>query len=286
MMANRDVDGELSDQHNQTMADDSGTPRIDVELGRRLHKALTATGEELFQVFLDPEMQVLRTTFKNPHLNEDHLLTLLKRRDLSEDLLKAIYQLEAAKSSHRLHLALVKNPGTPSSVALALLPHLHLFELVDLCMIPGVTPDQKFAAERAIMQRLPTTELGNKMTLARRATATVVGHLLKEGEIRLVEICLNSPRLREVAILQFINGASSSAETISIIARHPKWKSRPNIRLAILKNRRTPAIWFTLFLPQLRTPDIRNLLLSRRLNPAQKMLVQEEIKKRGGSSMR
>ncbi len=265
------------------MADEPHSPIIDTDQGKRLYKALTATGDELFQVLMTPEMQILRSSLKNPSLNEDHLLALLKRRDLSEDLLKAIYQLETSKNSHRLQVALVKNPGTPGPVVLALLPHLHLFELVDLCLIPGVTPDQKFAAERAILQRLPTTELGNKMTLARRTTATVVGEILKDGEIRLVEICLNSPRLREVSILQFINGASSSAETISVIARHPKWKLRPNLRLAILKNRRTPAVWFTLFLPPLRTPDVRNLLVSRRLNPAQKKLVQGELKKRGAS---
>lgn len=263
------------------MAETPHKKTIDIDLAKRLHKALTATTDELFQVLTDPDMQVLRSTFKNNNLNEDHLLTLLKRRDLSEELLKAIYQLETSKRSHRLQVALVKNPGTPGPVALALLPFLHLFELVDLCMIPGVTPDQKFAAERAILQRLPTTELGNKMTLARRATATVVGAILKEGNIRLVEICLGSPRLREVAILQFINSASASPETISMVARHPKWKLRPNLRLAILKNSRTPAIWFTLYLPQLRTPDVRNLLASRRLSPAQKVLVQNELKKRG-----
>ena len=257
------------------------SPKIGTEQGKRLYKALTATSDELFQVLLDPEVQVLRSTLKNQNLNEKHLLALLKRRDLTEDLLKSIYQLDISKDSHRLQLALVKNPGTPGPVALALLPHLHLFELVDLCLVPGVTPDQRFGAERAILQRLPTTELGNKMTLARRATATVVGEILKGGEPRLVEICLSSPRLREVAILQFINGATSSAETISIIARHGKWKLRPNLKLAILKNRRTPPIWFTLFLPQLRTAEVRNLLLSRYLKTTQKMLVQDELKKRG-----
>jgi len=267
--------------HNESMAEPPRPRQIDTETGKRLLMALSATGDELFQVLLDPDMQVLRTALKNPHLHEDHLLTLLRRRDLGEDLLKAIQQLETNKASHRLKIALVKNPNTPGQIALALLPHLHLFELVDLCMVPGVTPDQKFAAERAILQRLPTTELGNKMTLARRATATVVGEILKQGDAKLVEICLNSPRLREVAILQFINGAHSSAETISVIARHPKWKLRPNLRLAILKNRRTPTIWFTLFLPQMRTPDVRNLLVSKRLNPAQKKLVQDELKKRG-----
>ncbi len=264
------------------MTEESHSIGINAKQGKQLYKALTATIDELFQVILDPDMQVLRSVLKNQNLNEDHLLALLKRHDLTEDLLKAIYQLERFKGSHRLKVALVKNPNTPGPVVVALLPHLHLFELVDLCMIPGVTPDQKFAAERAIIQRLPTTELGNKMTLARRATATVVGEILKGGETPLVEICLNNPRLREVAILQFISGATSSAETLSIVARNSKWKLRPNLRLAILKNRRTPPIWYTLFLPQLRIPEVRNLLASRRLNPSQKKLVQNELKKRGG----
>lgn len=268
------------------MAEKSLPGKIDADQGKRLYRALTAPGQELFQVLLDPEMQVLRSALKNQSLSEDHLLNLLKRRDLSEDLLKAVYQLEICQKSHRLQVSLLKNPGTPGPIALALLPHMRLFELADLCLVPGVTPDQKFAAERAILQRLPTTELGNKMTLARRATATVVGEILKGGESCLVEICLNSPRLREVAILQFINGAHSSAETISIIARHPKWKLRPNLRLAILKSRKTPSIWFTLFLPQLRTAEVLNLLLSRNLNPAQKNLVNDELKKRGAGRER
>ena len=255
----------------------SGT---DVELGKRLYKALTATGEELFQILLDPNMQVLRSLLKNPGLNEDHLIALLKRRDLGEDLLKAVYQLDISRQSHRVRFALAKNPGTPGPVILAVLPHLHLFELVDLCTMPGVTPDQKFAAERAILQRLPTTELGNKMTLARRATTTVVAAMLKEGDPRLVEICLSSPRLREVAILQFINSAKASAETISMIARHPKWKSRPNLRLAMLKSRKTPAVWFTLLLPQLRIQEVRYLINSRRLNPVQRKLAQDELNRR------
>jgi hypothetical protein len=262
---------------NQTRAS-----RIDNDLSRRLYRALTATGEELYQSLTDPDLQVLGSALKNPHINEDHLLVLLKRRTLSEDLLKTIYQLEMTRKSHRLQVALVKNPGTPGPVALALLPFLHVFELVDLCLVPGVTPDQKFAAERAILKRLSTMELGNKMTLARRATSAVVGALLKEGDPCLVEICLSSPRLREVDILQFINSARSSAETISIIARHSKWKLRTNLKLAMLKNRRTPAIWYPLFLPQLPTQEVRSLLASRRLSSSQKLLVQDELKRRGG----
>lgn len=280
MTATATVDGLRICDHNADMDNRPPKATFDLDLARRLQRALTVDGQELFQVLLDPEMQVVRAMLKNRSLTEDHLHVLLKRRDLSEDLLKAVYQLEMLKHSHRLQVALVRNPGTPGPVVLALLPHLHLFELVNLSLLPGVTPDQKFAAERAILQRLPTTELGNKLALARRATTTVVAQMLKSGEVPLVEICLNSPRLREVAILQFLNGATSNAETISMVARHPKWKTRPNLRLAILKNRRTPPVWFLIHLPQLHIRDIRSLLVSRNLNPAQKKLVQDELKKR------
>ncbi|MHB8708244.1 MAG: hypothetical protein ACYC9I_05165 [Desulfuromonadales bacterium] len=253
---------------------------FDPDLARRLHRALTAGSEELHQVLQDPAHEVLRSALRNRSLGEEHLLALLKRRDLNEDLLKAIYQLDLTGHSHRLQLALVRNPGTPGTLVLTLLPRLHLFELVDLCYLPGVTPDQKFAAERAILQRLPTTELGNRMTVARRATATVVGEILREGNPPLVEICLASPHLREVAILQFLNGPAATAETISMIASHPRWQMRPNLRLAILRNRRTPESWFVQFLPAMRTPDIRNLVASKRLTPNQKRLAEEELRRR------
>jgi hypothetical protein len=254
--------------------------RLDQKTAIGLHRALTAQGDELFQVLQDSSPDILGTALKNPHLSDDHIMALLKRRNLSEALLKTVHGLERVKSSHQLQISLVKNPSTPSSIVLSILPRLHLFELVNLCCLPGVTPDQKFAAERAILQRLPTTELGHRLTLARRATAIVVAELLKSGEKPLVESCLDNPRLREVAILQFLSGPYANAETISMIARHPKWKSRPNLQQAILKNNRTPLIWFTLLLPRLRTPEVRNLLASHRLNPAQKKHIRAELAKR------
>ncbi len=250
--------------------------------GRQLHLALTAASEEIFQLLLSTDQELLQTLLKNPEFNDEHLLSLLRRRDLPEFLLKSIYQRRCEKLSHKLILALVKNPATPGNITRSLLSRLRLFELVDLCFIPGGTPDQRLAAERVIIQRLPTTPLGNKLTLARRATAGVVAELLKEGDPRLLDACLNSPRLREAAIFQFLTGPRATAETISQIARHSRWNQRPNLRLAILKNRYTPNIWYTLWLPQLHTSLLRQLLASRRLTPGQKSLATQELRKRAG----
>jgi hypothetical protein len=242
---------------------------------------LTAESEELFQIIQSTDQELLRTALKNRNLHENHLLAMLKRRDLSEQLLKAVYKFEQKNPSRKLKVALVKNPNTSGPIVLSLLPHLYLFELIAVCFLPGVTPDQKLAAERTIIQRLPQIELGNKITLARRATADIVAAILKEGDPLVIEPCLANPRLREVAILQCLTGATAKPETISAIARHSKWQGRPNIRLAILKNRRTPHIWFTLYLPKLKTEILNQLLSGRRLDSGRKTLVQDELKKRG-----
>lgn len=247
---------------------------------RNLQQALAASQEDLFQLILTPDIGLISALLRNPHLTEDHILALLKRRDLPESLLKIIHQRHANQLSHRLILALVKNPNTPGAIMRNLLHHLRLFELVDLCFMPGVTPDQKMATERTILQRLPTTPLGNKMTLARRATAAVVGELLKEGESRLVEICLNSPRITEAAVFQFLNGPKANATTLSMVARNTRWRSRPNLQLAMLKNRQTPTVWFTLWLPRMPVQTVNQLLDSRRLSPAQKKAIQDEISRR------
>jgi hypothetical protein len=258
------------------------TAGLHPELVRRLQQALTATAAELFQVLQDQAPEVLRTALKNRQLTEEHLLALLKRRDLPEDLLKAIHQRSGTASSHRLQLALARNPSTPGQIVLSLLPHLYLFELLNLCLLPGSTPDLKLAAEQQIIKRLPTVPLGNKLTLARRAPSSLLGELLRSGEPQVFAICLDSSHLKEVSVLQFLNSARATAESISAIARHPRWRNRPNLRLTILRHPQTPAIWFTIFLPQLNNSELQTLASSNRPTPQQKKLLQEELLKRKG----
>jgi hypothetical protein len=163
------------------------------------------------------------------------------------------------------------------------LTQLNIFDLVKICQIPGISPDNRMAAERSIIQRLPGQPLGNKLTLARRGTSAVVESLLREGVPPLVEACLDNPHLKEGSVHQFITAYTSTAETISMVARSGRWKGRPNIRLAILKNPRTPAIWFTMFLPGMPQNTIRELLSVPRLTFAQKELVRQALGRRTNS---
>lgn len=256
---------------------------LDAEFARRLHRALTADRDGIAQMLNDPSPEVIRSLLRNPLLDKGHLTLLLKRRNLTEDILTTVARHPLAEESHNLKVALVHHPATPVHLVPTLVPHLYLFELVTVCLLPGVTPDQRVAAERAILQRLPTVPLGSKITLARRATPDVLEALLLEGNAQVMAACLDNPRLRASSLFRFLNGPAADAETISAIARHPRWKNRPNLKLAILKNGRTPLIWFTVLLPGLSLVEVKNLRVSGRLTAGQKECVADELRRRGVS---
>lgn len=245
---------------------------------RLIHRGLNGSKEELFSLMERPSPDILRAALRNPALDEAHLLALLRHTGLHPDLFTLLHQQhEPPAGNYQVLLALVQHAETPAHIVSTLLPRLYLFDLLKICSTPGVPQDQKTAAERAIIQRVPTQPLGNKLTLARRGTAAIAETLLKEGQPQVVAACLDNPHLKEGALHQFINSAAATAETISQIARHNRWQHRPELQQAILKNPRTPAIWFTLFLPRLPRSVVKNLALSPRLTPQQKLLVAEAL---------
>ena len=239
-----------------------------------LRDALTADSDRLYTIIQDHREEVLLATLKNPLLDPAHLLVLLKRREL-ETVITALYACKRLIEANAVKCALVAHPNTPVHIAQALLPLLYVFDLLKLCLIPGISADIHLAAERKIIQQIPTQPLGNKLTLARRGTAAIVEALLREGLQNVVEVCLDSPRLKEGALYQFLTSSHATAENVSLVARNSRWKSRPNIRLAILRNPRTPLIWFTTLLPGLPIATRQDLLASPRLTSAQKQLVRQ-----------
>lgn len=246
----------------------------------RLRHALTAGPSELYPLLQDTDPDILKSVLRNPQLAEEHLLALLKRPALPEELFKAIRKFPALGGSRRLKIALARHPDLPAPLLAALIPELFLFELVDLLHTAGAPADLQVACERALLKRLPETPLGNRITLARRGSPAILEALLKTGEPRLVEAVLANPKLKEAGVHAFLASATATAETISAVARHPRWGSRPNLRLALLKNPRTPAVWFTLLLPSLPQPQLEGLLVSRSLAPRQLAAVRHEYETR------
>lgn len=217
---------------------------------------------------------MLLAALRNPSLDGQHLLALLKRREIGS-VITTIYAGKHFVEAYAVKFALVAHPDTPPHIAQTLLPLLYIFDLLKLCQKPGVSADIRLAAEQKIIQQIPTQPLGNKLTLARRGTADILEALLRGGVQNVLEACLANPQLTEGSLHQFLASSHATAAAVSAVARNSRWKSRPNIRLAILKNPRTPLVWYTIFLPGLPDATVRDLLLSPRLTFAQKDLVRQ-----------
>ena len=239
-----------------------------------MQEALTADKDRLFTVILSGRKEVLFAALRNPSIGHQHLLALLKRRGL-ELVIPAIYAQKRLIEAYQVKLVLVAHPDTPTHISGTLLPLLYIFDLLKLCIMSGISADIRLAAERKVVQQIPTQPLGNKLTLARRGTAAILDAVLREGVQNVVEACLDNSHLKEGSLHQFLTSSHATAEAVSMVARNSRWKNRPNIRLAILKNPRTPLIWFTTFLPALPPATLRDLLVSPRLTFAQKELVRQ-----------
>ena len=96
------------------------------------------------------------------------------------------------------------------------------------------------AAERCLRDRMPELELGERITLARTATAGLIPGLIGDGSARVVAALLHNPRLREVQVLQIAENPGSSPEVLRTVADSERWASRPAVRTALIKNGKTP----------------------------------------------
>src|SRR6266852_1188125 len=137
----------------------------------------TATGEELASLLHHHESDVLLALLDNPALGETQLGLLLDRKDLPTEVLEEVARRKPLLKNYRVKRALAFHPRTPRLAGQRLIRELYLMDLVQLTLLPGISTELKRNAEEQLVARLPQLPLGQKITLARRATARVAGAL-------------------------------------------------------------------------------------------------------------
>lgn len=248
-------------------------------LEERIARAARGGPSEITLLVHDSAAEVLQALLRNPFLSEDHLLTLLHRKDLPREVLQSVADNPEWMKSHPVKLVLVCHPKTPRLVSLRLLRHLYLFDLVTVIQQPAVSAEIKRLAEDSIINRLEQLALGQRITLARRASARVVTALLALGDEPLVPIALDNSFLTEAALSQLLQRRETSTAVIEEIARHPKWSLRYAVRLALVRHPLTPLARFLAFLPELTPQDLR-LIASDHTMPADRRSYVEELARR------
>jgi hypothetical protein len=217
-------------------------------------------------------------------LTEDTALALLQRPDLSPDVLEQLGKNASVLKYRKIKLALVVHPKTPRHVSLPLVRQLYTFDLMQLALTPIVAADLKQAADETLCNRMDTVSQGEKITLAHRASGRVAGELLLDADARVVQAAMQNSRLTESSIVRVLMRPEASAVFVEAVSHHPQWSLRREVRLALLRNEKTPMARAVEFARALPARQVREILQGSRLPTHVKAYLFAHLEKRVGNA--
>ena len=213
-------------------------------------------------------------------LDETHLCLLLERKDLPGTFLQEIVKRRDLLRSYRVKRSLAFQPHVPRLAALRLIRELYLMDLVKLSQSPLAASDLQRLAEEQLISRLPQVPLGEKIALARHASARVLGALLSDGHARVSAPALDNPRLTEAQVLKVLTKEKQAAATLLAISKHSRWSVLPNVRLALLRHPHPPLEMAGKLLSQVNPADLQALSKIKTISAGIRRHIEHEISRR------
>jgi hypothetical protein len=224
----------------------------------------------------------------DPALTEDLALALLKRADLPPEVLEQLARNSNALKTRKVRIALASHPHTPRHVSVPLARQFYTFDLMKVALSPGVPADVKVAVDDVLIARLKMVTVGERLTLARRASGRVAAALLLEVEnterkndrkidhkakaaesvaraTRVMQTALENPRLTEAFVINSVLHRAAGAALVHAVAQHAKWSPRREIRAALLRTEHLSLARALEFSHEIPVPRLQELLASSRL---------------------
>jgi hypothetical protein len=195
----------------------------------------------------------------DPALTEDQALALLKQPDLPEKSVEQLSKNAGMMKSRKVRLAMAAHSRTPRRISLRLIREFYNFDLMRFALQPAVPADLKRVADDILVSRIASITLGERISLARRGSAAVASALLLDRESHVWQTALENSRLTEAAVVKALLRSKPTAAFVEAVCRHPKWSLRREVRIALLRNEKTPlgrAIEFAHRLPKAQLRDI------------------------------
>ncbi|KAB2955443.1 MAG: hypothetical protein F9K18_13625, partial [Thermoanaerobaculia bacterium] len=196
-------------------------------LGDRLRDA---NEEELGALIRDrlPEIdaRAARQAFRNPFLSGPQIETLAASPALS--------------AAYEVRREVVLHPRAPRLLALRLVAGLYWADLARVGTDPRLHPVVRRAADLKLIERLPGLASGEKMAVARAASANVIAALRLDPTPRVTGALLENPRLTEGLLMPLAASEKASPLVLARLAADPRWGVRPGIRNALCRNPATP----------------------------------------------
>ena len=244
-------------------------------------QAAAASEDDIARYLHDPSPRVIRALLENRRLAEEDVLIIVKRKNLSSDILEKVFKDKRWAESYPIRLAIARNPRSPLSVSITISRYLRLFDLEEITRSAFIPLVFRHKVEMIINERIPTMPLGNKKTLAKKAAGSVLLKLLLDADAEVVKLCLSNPHITEGHLFKVISRTDIRGETIRMIAEHPNWSSRSLIRFSLARNAHTPLPSSVHFLSEMKIMDLRELYADPSVPVTVRPFIHRELLARG-----
>jgi hypothetical protein len=243
-----------------------------------------ASAASLTEAVRSTSHEVQAEAASDPLLTEDLALVLLKQSDLPSHVLDRLSRNSGVMKSRKVKVALIEHTRTPRHISLPMVRHLFTFDLMRVALTPVVPADIKMAAEESLINRLERLSQGERLSLARRASGRVAAVLLLDVESRVIHAALENSRLTESAVIKALMRRNAPEVFVSAVCHHSKWSPRREIRVALLRNRKTPLRRALEFSRSLPPAVVREILHGSHLPAATKKGLLKDVAERSGGS--
>jgi hypothetical protein len=206
---------------------------------RRLHDLVVANGHRL-------DVRLARQVLLNPYVTAPVIEELVCNRRLMSR-----YEVRSAVARHR---------RTPQTAALRFISGLFWRDLLDIAADLRIAPAVRQVAEKYLVRRLERLTVGERATVARRATPAVISQLRRERHPYVFQALLDNPRLTEAALLPALADERMPPQILDLVAKSPRWGPRYAVCRSLCRNPQSPFRVVFAALPRLRREHLAEVV--------------------------
>ncbi len=134
-------------------------------LGERKSLARQPSRLMVERILVDPHPAVIRNVLQNPKVTESDVVRLVSKRPNYDKVLEQIYKHSRWNRRYPIRLALARNPYTPPTIVLKLLPQLLRQDLTEIIQDRQLHPSVVLSARRLLEGEEDDGEGGEEPTL-------------------------------------------------------------------------------------------------------------------------
>ena len=175
---------------------------------------------------------------------------------ISQEELEEIHRLH--KNDYRVLLNLVQHPKFPQSISLGIISKLFAADLVRVIKNVKTNPFVRKKAELEFSQRYKRLALGEKISLLKMASNSLLLTFSDENQPQMIETILNNPNCSEDVVLRFINRYAERSN-LYVALDKAQWHMNPAVAMAVAHDPEAPIKIILKIIPYLGLAGLQKL---------------------------